>query len=238
MPERPTVLITRAEEVPGEDWSDYARCIEAAGGTPAVFDCAVLEGSPLDVATLPRHAGVLVTAGIDIDPARYGEPQGERVTATNRARDDIEGALIEYALLADVPLLCICRGFQLMNVVRGGSLVQHLEEREPHRARRGEDGVSIASGWHEVQVRAGSLLHAVTGREVVVTNSRHHQAVVAGGLAPDMLATGIAPDGVVEAIEAPGHPWALGVQWHPERAEMTDDSAHAAASTALFEAFV
>jgi len=231
---RPIVLITRAEEVVGEQWEDYARCVEDAGGEAIPFDCGTFVG----VADLPEHDGILVTAGVDVDPARYGQVASDRVPTTDRDRDNVEGILIEHALGGGRPLFCICRGFQLLNVVRGGSLLQHLEDREPHRARRGEDGVSIESGWHEILVRANSTLALVTGADALRVNSRHHQAVLAATLAPDVLATGIAEDGVIEAIEVPGHPWALGVQWHPERPEMTDDPALRDASVALFEGFI
>ena len=231
---RPIVLITRAEEVVGEDWEDYARCVQRAGGEPVGLDCGTFMG----VDDLPPHDGILVTAGVDIDPARYGQQRTDRVPTVDPDRDTVEGILIEYALASGLPLFCICRGFQLLNVTRGGSLLQHLEEREPHRARRGADGVSIESGWHEVTVRGNSLLAAITGSDEIRVNSRHHQAVLASGLGPDVLATGIAPDGVIEAIEVPGHPWALGVQWHPERVEMSGVAEFQDASTALFESFV
>lgn len=226
-------MITRAEDVLGEDWDDYGRCVERAGGEPLAFDCA----SFTTVEALPSFEGLIVTAGVDVDPAGYGQVQSERVTSVDPERDRVESALIRHAIDRNVPLFAICRGFQVLNVVHGGSLLQHIEEREPHRARRGEDGVTIASGWHEVAVRSGSLLAVATGQEVLRVNSRHHQAVMASDLGADVLATGMAPDGVVEALEVPGHAWALGVQWHPERPEMTDDPALRSASTALFEAF-
>ena len=236
MPEnvRPKVLITRAEDVAGEDWEDYARCIERAGGDPLPFDC----GDFTRVEELPTHDGLLVTAGVDVDPTGYGQAQSDRVTTVDPERDRVEGLLIKHALESQHPLLCICRGMQLLNVVRGGSLLQHLEEREPHRARRGEDGVTIASGWHEVLVRGNSLLQRITGSEELWVNSRHHQAVLPDGLAPDLASTGMAPDGVVEAVEIPDHPWALGIQWHPERPEMTQDPELRTASVQVFEAFV
>lgn len=231
---RPIILITRAEEVIGEDWDDYARCVNDAGGEAIPFDCGTFAAT----SELPPHDGILVTAGVDIDPARYRQVPSEYVTTVDPGRDNVEGILIERALGSGIPLFCICRGFQLLNVVRGGSLHQHLAEREPHRARRAEDGVSIDSGWHDVVVRANSTLSLVTQAEELHVNSRHHQAVRAANLGPDVLATGIAPDGVIEAIEVPGHPWALGVQWHPERREMTAHPEYRAASTALFEGFV
>lgn len=230
---RPVILVTRAEDIVGEDWNDYARCVERAGAEPLAFDCDTFT----TVEDLPPHDGILVTAGVDVDPKRYGQEPSDRVTSTDPSRDTVEGALIEHALETGRPLFCICRAFQLLNVVRGGSLLQHLEDREPHRARRGEDGESIDSGWHDVVVRGGSLLSSITDAEELRVNSRHHQAVIASGLAPDVLATAIAEDGVIEAVEIPGHPWALGVQWHPERPEMTDDPALQHACTTIFEAF-
>ena len=234
MTERPRVLITRAEDVLGEDWDDYARCVERAGGDPVPFDCSTFRS----VEGLPPAQGVLVTAGVDVDPALYGQRRSDRVASVDPERDRVEGELIRHGLASNLPLFAICRGFQLLNVVHGGDLVQHLEEREPHRARRAEDGVTIASGWHEVAVRPRSLLAAATGQEYLRVNSRHHQAVIPGGLGADLLATGMAPDGVVEALEVPGHRWALGVQWHPERPEMTHDPELRPGSLALFEAFV
>jgi len=232
--EPPRILITRAEDVLGEDWDDYARCIQRAGGEPIPFDTPSFEG----IDALPPHYGVLITAGVDIDPARYGQPRSDRVAEVDPHRDEVEIALVQHALQTNTPLFCICRGFQVFNVARGGGLLQHLEEREPHRARRGADGVSIDSGWHELVIRNRSLIARITGAELIRTNSRHHQAVTADTLAPDTSAAAIAPDGVIEAIEVPGHPFALGVQWHPERPEMTDDPSMHNASTALFEAFV
>lgn len=232
--ERPRILITRHEDVLGEDWEDYARCVERAGGEPVAFDCSGYRG----VEELPPFAGLIVTAGVDVDPSLYGQEPSERVTSTDPERDRVEGDLIRHVLDGGLPLFAICRGVQVLNVVRGGSLLQHLEEREPHRARRGADGVTIDSGWHEVAVRPRSLLAALTGQEFLRVNSRHHQAVQPGGIGEGLLPSAIAPDGVVEALEVEGHRFALGVQWHPERPEMTQDPACHDGSTRLFEAFV
>jgi putative glutamine amidotransferase len=230
----PRVLITRAEEVVGEDWQDYVRCIERAGGEAVPFDCSDFRSIP----ALPPFDGILITAGVDIDPARYRQQRSDRVGEIDPDRDTVEAILIQHALDATLPLFAICRGFQLLNVTRGGSLLQHIEDREPHRARLAADGVTIESGWHDVTVRPNSLLADITGGGTIRTNSRHHQAVLSSGLAPDILATGIGPDDVIEAIEIPGHGWALGVQWHPERPDMTDVPWMQSASTALFESFV
>lgn len=231
---RPRVLVTRAEDVAGERWDDYAERVADAGGAPVAADLAAFAG----IAGLPPWDGLLVTAGVDVDPARYGEPRSPRVTAVDPARDAFEATLIAAATARRVPVLAICRGAQLLNVVRGGSLLQHLEAREPHRARRGADDVTIESGWHDVAVAPGSLLARVAGCLTLTVNSRHHQAVTPDRVAPGLVASATTADGVVEAIEDPRHPWLLGVQWHPERAEMAGDDRFAAGSTRLFAAFV
>jgi putative glutamine amidotransferase len=234
---RPRILITRAEDVVGERWDDYADCVRAAGGEPVAIDLADCT-EDAQAAALPPFDGLLVTAGVDVDPARYGEAPDEHVRETNPERDAFEERVIAEATRRGAPIFAICRGAQMLNVARGGALIQHLEQREPHRARRGPDGESIASGWHEVGVAPGSLLARATGADTLRVNSRHHQAIPGDGVGRELRASGIAPDGVVEAIEDPSQPWLLGVQWHPERPEMAADPAYAAGSVRLFAAFV
>lgn len=233
-PANPRILITRAEDVVGERWDDYADCVRRAGGEP----------SPADMTDYPPGAavgpfdGLVLTAGVDVDPARYGEERSDRVREIDPARDAFEESLLAIARERDRPVLAICRGHQLFNVAAGGGLLQHLEDREPHRARRGADGESIDSGWHPVDVAPGSLLASIAGPGPLRVNSRHHQAVLGSTVAASLTIAATASDGVVEALEDPAHRWALSVQWHPERPEMTDDPALRSASIALFEAFV
>ncbi len=231
---RPTILVSRAEAIPGERWEEYIERIADAGGDPRTV--AVLEPGALDA--LPPFDGLVLTSGVDVDPSRYGAERDERVATIDPGRDEAETTLLEQALAQGIPVLCICRGFQLLNVVQGGSLLQHLVDREPHRARRGADGETVESGWHTVAVEPGTLLASITGGGELRVNSRHHQAVETHRVAPGVRVAAVSPDGIVEAIEVPGHPWALGVQWHPERAEMVDDPAAAAGAAPLFEAFV
>ena len=225
--DRPRILITRAEEVMGERWGDYADRIAETGAEPVAYDQAEWERD----GTLPAYDGLLVTAGVDIDPARYGEEQSEYVREIAPDRDDFETALLNDAFERDMPVLAICRGHQLFNVVAGGSLVQHIHEREPHRARRGE-GDAIDSGWHEITVEPGSLLASVFGERTLRVNSRHHQAVTTDRVAEGLSVVATTGDGVVEALERPDRRWAVSVQWHPERDEMADDQ------RSLFDAFV
>ncbi|PKN83037.1 MAG: peptidase C26 [Chloroflexi bacterium HGW-Chloroflexi-9] len=233
---RPRILVTVEEDVVDGRWDDYsaayARAIEAAGGEaiPAYF------GRP-STEDFSAFDGVVLIGGDDIDPARYGEAPHERVDPVPPARDSLDLALARLALEERRPLLAICRGAQALNVACGGSLLQHLEERLPHRGPAGSD----ESGWHGVSVAPGSLLARIAGRASLRVNSRHHQAVTPERLAPGLVESGRTDEGgivVIEAFEAPDHPFVLGVQWHPERPEMLDNPALGEASTRLFEAFV
>jgi len=234
---RPRILITRAEDVVGERWEDYADRVRDAGGDPVAIDLTDCMDDA-SAAALPPFAGLLLTAGVDVDPSRYGEALSEHVREIAPPRDDFEQRVLLEAARRRLPVFAICRGAQLLNVVRGGSLIQHLDQREPHRARRGPDGEAIASGWHAVTVAPGSLLAQATGAETLRVNSRHHQAIPGDRVGRGLRASGVAPDGIVEAVEDPTQPWLLGVQWHPERPEMAADPALAGASVRLFTAFV
>ena len=144
----------------------------------------------------------------------------------------------DRAILDKKPLLCICRGAQLLNVWAGGGLLQHLENREPHRARRNPTTEIVESGWHDVTVTPDSLLATITGTSVLHVNSRHHQAITKHNLAPDVKIAAIAEDGVVEAIELSVPSWVLGVQWHPEQQEMLSVPNLEAGSKAIWSSFI
>ena len=215
---KPRIAITRAEDVIGERWDDYADRIREAGGEPVAVDLA--DWQPDGAA--PDFDALVLTGGVDIETARYSEPRSERVVETNAQRDDFELALLRDALERDVPVLGVCRGHQLFNVAYGGSLLQHLEEREPHRSRRAADGVGIDSGWHDVEIAPRTRLAEVMGVASMHVNSRHHQAVTSERVAPGLEVAATAPDGVVEALEDPSKRWAVSVQWHPERTEVAE----------------
>ena len=231
--DRPRVLVTRAEEVVGERWDDYADRVREAGAEAIAFDQATWErdGAP------SSYDGLMITAGVDIDPARYGAERAPQVREIAPERDDFETAILEDALRHDVPVLAICRGHQLFNVAAGGSLLQHLEAREPHRARRGE-GEAIDSGWHDVELAAGSRLADAFGAQRLHVNSRHHQAVTPERAAPSLEVTATTADGVVEALERPDRRWAVSVQWHPEMVGHPEQDEMATDQRPLFEAFV
>jgi putative glutamine amidotransferase len=208
--EAETVLLPRA----------YVDKIVAAGGAAVLVPpvAAVVE------AVLPRLDGIVLCGGPDVDPARYGESAAEHTDLPHPERDAAELAIVAGALAAGLPLLGICRGLQLLNVARGGSLVQHIPAQVGHNRHapfRGE------YGSHPVTVQEESRLAGILGRTAVDgVPTYHHQAVAR--LGRDLRISARAEDGIVEAVEDPSLPFCIAVQWHPE---MGDDAA-------LFEALV
>lgn len=159
--------------------------------------------------------GVVVTGGaFDVDPRLYGEDLTEKVKDRLKpARTNFEMTLLKGALERNKPILGICGGEQVLNVVLGGSLIQHIPDEiaEAHEHLQAHDPHEVD---HLVHVKEESLLHKITGKLEFMVNTSHHQAVKKIG--KDMIVSAIAPDGVVEAIEYTQHPFCLGLQWHPE----------------------
>jgi gamma-glutamyl-gamma-aminobutyrate hydrolase PuuD len=190
----------------------YADCVAAAGGRPVLLPPCVGPGG--DVASAPGVVDALdalvLVGGGDIDPARYGQAPHRCAAGIDPARDRAELDLLIHALAADLPLLAICRGMQLVNVHLGGSLVQHLPDVTGSDAHQPAQGCFSAV---DVVTEPGSVLSKVMGDTATVRCS-HHQAVdrVGDGLVVSARAT----DGVVEALEIPGARFTVGVQWHPE----------------------
>ena len=179
---------------------------------------------------LPLLDGFVVTGGTDIDPIEYGGDRGNRhLLPADRERDRSELALMR-ALLAKPrqPVLCICRGLQVLNVAAGGSLHEHIPDIRADDIHRDEAGL-----WamQDVDVTPGSLLSRVMGATRLRTSSGHHQAVKALGAGLRVVA--MADDGIIEALESPNHPWLIAVQWHPEVT-----AAHDRTQQALFDALI
>ena len=218
--------VTRWEDIPGERSQWYWQRVREAGAE--VVD---LGGPESSVAELD---GLVLTGGLDVEPERYGEERHPKVKHTDGRRDDFELAALRAALAADLPVLAVCRGHQLLNVALGGRLLQHIEG-NAHRADFKAEG--IPSSWHTVRLEPGSRVRAVLGADEIEVNSRHHQAVLPELLAPGADATAFSPDGLVEAIESSAHRWVLGVQWHPELPE-AGHAGFAERCRPLFEALV
>jgi putative glutamine amidotransferase len=187
----------------------YVQSVEAAGGRALLVppsDDAIEE-------TLDALDGLILSGGADLDPATYDAEPHPATAGIRAERDRAELALLEGALARDMPVLAVCRGSQLLNVARGGDLVQHLPEvvgDDRHKERLGE------FSEHEVAVEGGSRLGALFGPRVSVKSS-HHQGF--GRIGSQLVATAWADDGTVEALEDPARRFALGVLWHPEEGE-------------------
>lgn len=167
----------------------------------------------------------MLTGGTDINPARYGQTPQKETQAPDDRRDEFETMLLRHALSeTSIPVLAICRGFQLFNVFHGGTLIQNLPSGGGHNVKQ-KDAVA-----HTVRVATGSRLASILGEGDHEVNSRHHQAVDRVG--DGLVVSAVAHDGVVEALEKPHGPFAVAVQWHPE-----DRILISASDRRLFEAF-
>ena len=221
---RPVIGIAASREVVSFSWwtlscdfmtAAYTDAIQRAGGR-----CVLLPIDERD-AEHPEEAlhgldGLLLPGGADVDPANYGHEPHAALGPTFPALDAVQLALTRAALAADLPLLGVCRGMQVMNVATGGTLHQHLPDllqgSEHHRKIPGTLGPENA---HEVIVEAGSLAAEAIGGERTETRSHHHQAV--DQLGEGLVVTGRSDDdALIEAVEVPGAQFCLGVQWHPE----------------------
>lgn len=222
---RPLIGLTLDAE-PAGGWSklpwyalrqNYFDAVVAAGGLPVALphepELAADYAQGLD--------GLIVTGGaFDVDPALYGAKETHASVTTKDRRTRFEWAITRRALDRDLPVLGICGGQQLLNVVMGGTLVQHIPDSVADALAHEQPNPRTEPG-HDVAVKPGSVLHQITGVLSLPVNSAHHQAV-------DRPASGLtvsarAADGVIEAIEDPARRFLLGVQWHPEYAISTGD---------------
>src|SRR4051812_544510 len=194
----------------------YVRAIQAAGGLVVMIPPdAELNDEPDEV--LDLLDGLILAGGADIDPSAYDAEAHPETKGTVPERDDFELALPRRAMDRDIPLLGICRGMQLMNVARGGTLEQHLPDSHGHHDHRRALG-SFDDADHDVRLAGGSLAQRAAGEDVHATKSHHHQGV--GEVGEGFEVTGWAVmDELPEAMEDPELQFALGVQWPPEADE-------------------
>ncbi|MBF6599775.1 MAG: gamma-glutamyl-gamma-aminobutyrate hydrolase family protein [Dehalococcoidia bacterium] len=230
----PRIGVTRWEDVAGESVERYWSAVRQSGGL--VVDLS--EANAGEHAVVARTLdGLMITGGVDVDPARYGAIRHEKVRTTHPERDAMETACIDVAIAREIPVLAICRGHQLLNVALGGTLLQHIDSGE-HRADLRAGG--MPSRWHEVRIDPASRLAGILGETQFRTNSRHHQAVRATDLAPGLRPVAFADEhGVelIEGVEGVEQRWLVGVQWHPERPEVQQRD-FAPRMRRLFDAFV
>jgi putative glutamine amidotransferase len=204
----------------------YLEALRRAGAEGVILMPEALDPQSAS-ARLDRFDGLLLVGGGDVDPARYGQEACPEVVHVNPARDDFEFPLVQAAVAGAVPTLAICRGAQVLNVALGGTLHQHIGDREDLLAHENADGEGVL---HAVRVQPGSRVAKAMGAERGDTFSHHHQAL-------DRLGAGLVPvawadDGLVEAVEV-DEGWVVGVQWHAEATAAADPL-----QQAIFDAFV
>jgi putative glutamine amidotransferase len=204
----------------------YIRAIRRAGGTPLLIPSGLNPGEAQ--ALRSRLDGILFTGGGDIDPAIFNGIPHEQVYGIIPERDQTELDLVRLAAESRWPFMGICRGIQVINVALGGSLYTHIEGQLPGALRHDYSERSLLV--HSVEVQPGTHLAQILGKTSVQTNSLHHQGVEQ--VAPSLVALGRSPDGLVEAVELPGNPFGLAVQWHPEWLQDIEEMRN------LFDAFV
>jgi putative glutamine amidotransferase len=220
---RPVIGVTAYEEEAGwNQWeaveaalvpARYVRSVEHAGGIPVLIP--VQDLTPEDAHhLLSRLDGVILTGGPDVEPRRYGADPHPKTGTPRSARDATESAICAASTGSALPILAICRGLQILNVVRGGTLHQHLPDLVEH-----DEHAPYPRGYgdHKVSVEPGSLIAGIVGWDSAPVPTHHHQAI--DHLGKQLTATAWADDGTIEAVEDPSLPFLVGVQWHPEVGE-------------------
>jgi len=217
MPRPPVIGITTYGRDSGDRYAipaPYVVAVQRAGALPVLIP----PGAAQPQAYLDIVDGVILAGGGDIDPARYGGDPHETMYHVDAERDALELALTQALLARRQPMLAICRGMQVLNVALGGTLIEHLPavvgETILHRKPPREPTP------HKVMLAADSHLAAVIGATELSPMSWHHQAI--RQLAPGLAAVAHAPDGTIEAVEIPGQPWLMAIQWHPELTAQED----------------
>ncbi|MBV7363278.1 gamma-glutamyl-gamma-aminobutyrate hydrolase family protein [Actinomycetaceae bacterium TAE3-ERU4] len=190
----------------------YVQKVQQAGGIPILIPpCEEVDQSCLQD-LLSRIDGIILTGGVDVNPALYGQEMHPRTDQPRPERDNLDFALLAAAEEKGIPILGICRGMQVMAVSHGGSLIQHLPEVYPDALHNLPDNQYVL---HEVELSEGTKLAEIlnSGIPKVSVYSKHHQCVQTH---PGYISSAVSEDGVIEAIEKPENLFQLGVQWHPE----------------------
>ncbi len=216
MSNRPIIGVTTDTSDAGQcylSYQAYAGAIERGGGLPVLIPCGG------DHLLIPQYVdlidGILFTGGDDMDPSRYGQSPHPSAVPMDPTRETFEFALIAEAQRRRLPALGVCFGSQLMNVARGGTLVQFLPDEPREDAIEHRKLADLPPPRHLIKLDPESELSSAIGRSEISVNSYHKQAIRRLGDGLRVIAT--APDGIIEAFDDPGMPFFAGVQWHPER---------------------
>ena len=192
----------------------YTDGVNRAGGIAVLLPPQTEVSTLADAQALLRGLdGLIVAGGVDVNPERYGQQRGPHTETPEPLRDLLDELVLQAAIESGLPFLGICRGAQVLNVHRGGTLHQHLPDVVGHDRYRVGDGQ-----FHPepMAIEGESLLAEVLGRDSVLGPVYHHQAIAEVGAGLRVTARGF--DGVIEGLELEGHPFGMAVQWHPEQA--------------------
>ncbi|MBA4274399.1 MAG: gamma-glutamyl-gamma-aminobutyrate hydrolase [Alphaproteobacteria bacterium] len=204
---------------------NYTASVAEQGAAPIAL--------PHEISAVPRYLelldGLVITGGnFDVPPEMYGETVTSDRVETKPRRTQFEWAITEGCIARGIPILGICGGEQLLNVILGGTLIQHIPDTIADALAHEQPNPRTEPG-HDVTLVTGTQLHRILGVSQLPVNSAHHQAIATP--APQVVVNATAPDGVIEGIELPTHPFCIGVQWHPEYHVTSHD-------TSIFTAFV
>lgn len=189
---------------------NYCASVARYGAAPL---CLPHEVAHVD-AYLAIIDGLVITGGnFDVPPEMYGQSTLSDTVTTKPRRSQFEYAITQGALARDMPILGICGGEQLLNVILGGTLIQHIPDTVENPLEH-EQKNPRSEPSHAVAIVAGTKLSSILNAQDIAVNSAHHQAIATP--APGVIVNATAPDGVIEGIELPTHPFCIGVQWHPE----------------------
>jgi putative glutamine amidotransferase len=209
----------------------YVWAIEQAGGVPLILPATTdLEAAARYLSVLD---GLMLSGGVDVAPARYGQEPHPQLGEVDLDRDATELTLIPAAVAQDMPIFGICRGIQVLNVALGGTLYQDLPSERPGPIQHQQSKAQIPRNQasHSIRVEGDTRLASLVGEGEVRMNSFHHQALK--DVAAPLIVTALAPDGVIEGVESPTHRYLVAVQFHPEETAPNDEK-----SRKLFEGFV
>lgn len=195
--------------------SKYTRSLERTGASVRWIELDDIETAVMQ--TLDCD-GLLLPGGADINPQMYGEKPNEKCGKPNAIRDVAEPIILQEFLNTNKPVLAICRGIQLLNVYKGGTLIQDIKDKQKYKHM---DFLSRAGSIHPVSIDKKSIIYNILETENINVNSMHHQAINQVG--KDLKVTAKSADGYIEAIELKNHPFCIGVQWHPEHMSQRSD---------------
>lgn len=190
----------------------YVHAVESAGGLPILIP--MISDLTILTALLSRLDGLLLSGGIDLHPSRYGEVVHPLTEEADLELDEFEITLATWALQQDIPVLGICRGMQVINIVLGGTLFQDIDDQYPDSIAHSHRDWSRAHLAHRIIVEPGSRMETILGANEVMVNSLHHQGIKEPG--KGVRITGRAPDGIPELLEVTGYRFVMAAQGHPE----------------------